>query len=136
MKRIVYTLFMSGALLLACATPTENENLPEESQETESAENIEEEEANAEAMTPATEDEIEQAESVSEFSNYEEIEYQDIFNPDEYEAHLITDNPGTRVFIFRDGEQQAYKTIYIKSENRLKLINIANNEMLLNEVIN
>lgn len=135
MKRLMYILFTSGALLAACAGTTQDENEPNEVQETESVENMDGE-ASAEEMAPASDEEIEQADTVSESLDYEELAYQDVFNPEEYDARLITDNPGTRVFIFRDGEQQVYKTVYIKSDNRLKLIDIANNQLLLNEQIN
>jgi len=89
-----------------------------------------------EDMAPASNEEIENSESVLEFGNYEELSYQDFFNPEEYGARLITDNPGTRVFIFHDGEQQAYKTVFIKNDNRLKVIDINNNELLMNERMN
>ena len=137
MKRLIYTFTIGLALLSACSTPVENEttNETEESQEDETVETTEEMPTEDE-MAPASDEEIEQAESISEFTDYPELVHQNVFNPEDYDAWLVTDNPGTRVFIFRDGEQQAYKTVFIKSDNRLKLIDIANNELLLNERIN
>lgn len=133
----MYTLTIGLTLLAACSDASDNElsNQPEEAQETEAINNIETEES-SEEMAPASEEDLEQSEAVSEFTDYPELSSQDIFNPEAFDTRLVTDNPGTRVFIFRDAEQQVYKTVYIKSNNRLKVIDLANNELLLNKIIN
>lgn len=49
------------------------------------------------------------------------------------EGYLVTDNPGTRVIIFVEEGRQAYKSIYIKSDNRLKLADFEANELMIDE---
>ena len=79
---------------------------------------------------------LESAESVSEYAAYEELAAQDVFNPADYDGHLVTDNPGTRIFLFRNGDMQMYKTIFVKNNNRLKVIDLQADQMVYNEQIN
>lgn len=88
-----------------------------------------------EEMESATSEEIQLAETPDDYSSYPELAAQDIFQPSDFTGHLITDNPGTRVFIFKEGETQAYKTVFIKNNQRLKVIDLVNHELLMNEQI-
>lgn len=51
------------------------------------------------------------------------------------ESYLITDNPGTRVVVFVENGEQVYKSIYIKPENRLKLVDLKANELMIDEEV-
>ena len=54
----------------------------------------------------------------------------------EYEVVVETDNPGTRVMFYEIGGEKYYKTIFVKKENRLKIIDIQNNNgQIYNETI-
>lgn len=53
-----------------------------------------------------------------------------------YEAHIETDNKGTRVIFFEDEEgQKAYKSIFVKEANHLKLISLNDDGLIYNDVI-
>ena len=93
------------------------------------------EDVSDEDMASADDEELESAEKVSDHEEYEELSAQDFFNPDDYTSHLVVDNPGKRIFVFEDNGQQAYKTIYIKKANRLKIIDLKNDDLLMNEII-
>ena len=110
----------------------------EESEENESdtdSEEASDEDVSDDDMASADEEELESAEKISDHEEYEELAAQDFFNPDDYTAHLVVDNPGKRIFVFEDDGQQAYKTIYIKKTNRLKIIDLKNDGLLMNEII-
>ena len=117
---------------------TDNVEETEESEENESdadSEEASEEDVSEDDMASADEEELESAENVSDHEEYEELSVQDFFNPDDYTSHLVVDNPGKRIFVFEDDGQQAYKTIYIKKANRLKIIDLKNDDLLMNEII-
>lgn len=117
---------------------TDNVEETEESEENESdadSEEASEEDVSEDDMASADEEELESAENVSDHEEYEELSAQDFFNPDDYTSHLVVDNPGKRIFVFEDDGQQAYKTIYIKKANRLKIIDLKNDDLLMNEII-
>ena len=119
------------------AEETEDEDTTE-SDENESdadSEEASDEDVSEEDMASADEEELESAEKVSDHEEYEELSAQDFFNPDDYTSHLVVDNPGKRIFVFEDNGQQAYKTIYIKKANRLKIIDLKNDDLLMNEII-
>lgn len=141
-------------LLAACGNTNTDEDLTpdnEPSEQLDDTENVEEtennltendetdtadEEVNEDDMAGVSEEELEETETVSDHENYEELAAQGYFDPVEYNSRLITDNPGTRIFIFENEGQQAYKTIFVKRANRLKVIDLVNDELLMNEIIN
>ncbi len=132
MKKIISALLLT-TLLAGCAGG--NEELPEENEELEVSENVEEmedeneqeneldaeevqdesHEVTEEDTASASDEEMDEAEEVDNYADAGELSKQDFFDPEEYDGHLITDNEGTRIFIFRDGDQQMYKTIFIKN---------------------
>lgn len=112
---------------------TESSMVEEESSTVVESEEMEADEADLEEVTDS---DLESAEKVSEYAEYEELDAQDIFNPSDYEGHLVTDNQGTRIFLFRDGDNQMYKTIFVKNNNRLKVIDLQADQMVFNEQIN
>lgn len=83
----------------------------------------------------ATEEDFSESEAESPNEKYKELTIQDYFNPEDFETHLVTDNPDSRVFIFSERDQPAYKTVYIKPDSRLKIINLTTHELLMNERI-
>lgn len=86
-------------------------------------------------LEDVSDSELESAEKVSEYAEYAELGAQEIFNPSDYEGHLVTDNQGTRIFLFSDGDNQMYKTIFVKNDNRLKVIDLQADRMVYNEQI-
>ncbi len=55
---------------------------------------------------------------------------------DEYEEIVKTDNANKRVILFEDqNHNKLFKSIYIKHDNRLKVIDLAKDQMIFNEVI-
>ena len=142
-------LFIASFTLAACAA----ENNSDSSEAVESMETIESEVSSApesvetsehssqesetasEDLEGVTEEELANAESVSEYDSYEELVYQDVFNPEQYQGSIVTDNQGKRIFLFSDGQNQIYKTIYIKHDNRLKIIDLQEDDLVYNKII-
>ncbi|HJB24874.1 MAG TPA: hypothetical protein H9946_12110 [Candidatus Jeotgalibaca pullicola] len=142
-------LFIASFTLAACAA----ENNSDSSEAVESMETIESEVSSApesvetsehssqesetasEDLEAVTEEELANAESVSEYDSYEELVYQDVFNPEQYQGSIVTDNQGKRIFLFSDGQKQIYKTIYIKHDNRLKIIDLQEDDLVYNKII-
>lgn len=147
MKNLLLLGISFLALLTGCTTEVSEESTNVDQQSaaqtvttnaatTEETSQKHSEETNNEAdLAPVSEEELENSEAVSSLENYEELSSQDYFNPEDFQAHLITDNPGTRVFIFHEGSEQAYKTVFIKDDKRLKVIDLVNNELLMNDII-
>lgn len=81
------------------------------------------------------EEELNDAE-VIEQSDYPEFNaLQEEIALETLESYLITDNPGTRVVVFVENGEQVYKSIYIKPENRLKLVDLKANELKIDEEV-
>ena len=79
------------------------------------------------------EEELGSADDIQQ-SEYPELStLQEMIDLETVESYLITDNPGTRVIVFVEDGEQAYKSIYIKSDNRLKLVDFEANELMLDE---
>lgn len=134
-KRKLIVLFMAAITLGACTTE-------DDAGETEALDPIEEEAAVEEApdesvvtdeeLAPVSDNELTEAERIDDISQYDEFSEQDIFDPTGYDAYLITDNGSTRVILFNDGDDQMFKSVFIEEDNRLKIIDLQNNELLLN----
>lgn len=83
-----------------------------------------------------TDQDLEGAETVSNVSDYEELAYaQDKVDFSKLKGYIVTDNPNKRVILFEDGHKKAYKTIFIKNANRLKVIDLQGDGLVLNEKI-
>ncbi|OJF95340.1 hypothetical protein [Alkalibacterium sp. 20] len=134
-KRKLIVLFLAATTLAACTTD-------DGAGETETLDPIEEEAAieeepgealvTDEEMAPISDEELEQAEVIDDLDQYPEFAEQDAFDPTVYDAYLITDNGSTRVILFQDGDEQVFKSVYIEEDNRLKIIDLQNNELLIN----
>ena len=160
MKKIFYSVLLLTAFLAGCSDnkeetedintapeisetteeedseATTDEEEQENNEEEETTEKEEDKEEEMEDEEAVSDEEINEADKVDDFADADELSKQDYFDPEDYEGRLITDNPGTRIFIFREGEKQVYKTIFIKNDQRLKVIDLMNNELLMNERIN
>lgn len=127
MKKHVVIL---GSLLLltGCAN---DEMGKEDTQPTTTHEEVEE-----------TENELEEQKSTtnnpsSDLEKYEEFDivaqYIDI---ETYQGVVQTDNQGKRVILFEDsGGHERYKSVYIKQDNRLKIISFDDDGLLYNDKI-
>lgn len=136
-----YLLIIAIVTLTACSSnKDDNLSLSEESDTTqqEITENHSETETETleEDFEQVTNSEIQAADTPTDYSVYPELSAQDIFQPEEYTGYLVTDNPGTRIFIFSQDDIQTYKVIFVKNRPRLKVIDLINNELIMNQSIN
>ena len=125
-----YLLMIAIFTLTACASNKDSNSisLSEETNTTQ--------QKHSEYYESATDSEIQTADTPTDYSEYLELSSQDIFQPEDYTGHVITDNPGTRVFIFSQDGTQTYKVIFVKNEQRLKVIDLINNELIMDNSIN
>ena len=72
-----------------------------------------------------------------EIADYEEAEViEDHIDIADMDVKVETDNPNKRVLLFSDNDKVMYKTIYIKEKQRLKIIDIyEDNGQIFNETI-
>lgn len=147
MKRILTLMLTIGLMfgLVACGgndeeTPeketteesTETTEETEVEEETTPEEEIEEPEEKAEESTSETE-----TKGNSEIADFEEASViEDEIDVSELDVKVEADNDNKRVILFTDGNRAVYKTIFIKNDQRLKIIDINDNEgQIYNEVI-
>ncbi|MBM6615071.1 hypothetical protein JTF06_09255 [Desemzia sp. RIT804] len=120
-------LLLALTLLMFAGCGDEEFEAPGNNEVTTSSEIVEEE------FEQVPEEDYESADPI-QATDYPELSaIQEEIDLDTVEGHLVTDNPGTRVIIFVEDGQQAYKSIYIKSDNRLKLVDFKANELLIDE---
>ncbi|MFD1065093.1 hypothetical protein [Oceanobacillus locisalsi] len=136
------SLQLIGLLLLltiisACQSDTEqevnnqNDESGETTQENESdiAGDVSEEPDNETAAN-------ENADSAYEYEEQEVIEGQ--IEEGTYDVIVETDNPGSRVMFYEINGEKYYKTVFVKEDNRLKIIDIQNDEeqgLIYNDII-
>lgn len=83
-------------------------------------------------------DDQKSADDSSSLSEYEEYPYLDkeIDNLDNYDPIVETDNPNKRVILYKaDNNEKKYKSIFIKRQNRLKIIQLDDNGEIFNKII-
>ncbi|WP_423188761.1 hypothetical protein ACO1PF_09215 [Alkalibacterium sp. f15] len=134
-KRKSIVLFLAATTLAACTTDDgvgETETLDPIEEEAAIEEEPGEAVVTDEEMAPISDEELEQAEAIDDLDQYPEFAEQDAFDPTGYDAYLITNNGTTRVILFQDGDEQVFKSVYIEADNRLKIIDLQNNELLIN----
>lgn len=96
-----------------------------------------EESTTSEEPALATNEELADAEQVTQVMDYEEMgTVEKSINLNGTEAYLLTDNPGSRVVIFTAENQQVYKTIFVKNTKRLKVIDLKENQLVVNQILN
>lgn len=160
MKKVVLILFASMLFVLgACSSNddqdqssngTDNNASTEESpvetsddatkeDEKSTEDDVEtEDQADDNSENEATDDSEDGTESsnneLADFPEYETLV--DEIDVDTLEAKIETDNPNKRVILYADdsGKNQ-YKSIFIKKQNRLKIIQFDDNGQVFNEVI-
>ncbi|MBO0992562.1 hypothetical protein [Bacillus sp. SD088] len=126
MKKLIIMLSML-LLLTACANNT-NESTTEQKQavSTETEEN--------QTVSDAEEAKEDSKEELTSFLEYDTLVVE--INIKDLKADVKTDNANKRVIIFKDesGEKK-YKSIYIKKEERLKIISLDDEGQIYNEII-
>lgn len=157
MNRILTIIFTMGLLLglVACGnnsesdvekSTTDSDAKTEEQQAEDQGTDVEEEDATDESMKEedATKDEDTEEEAsdnpdhtnsaIADFEEASTIEEQiDIAGLD---VEVKTDNQNNRVILFKDGDKAVYKTVYVKHDQRLKIIDIIDDEgQIYNEII-
>lgn len=142
MKKRQVAFFALSLMLAGCGTQnnaSENETAESQKSQTSSAlqeSNKSEESSSSEELNQATEEELSDAEQVNSVMEYEEMEtVQKEVNLNEYDAYLFTDNPGSRVVVFMEGNQQVYKTIFVKNNKQLKVVDLQENQLIVNQKI-
>ncbi|MDN6627088.1 MAG: hypothetical protein L0K82_07725 [Pisciglobus halotolerans] len=123
----------SSMMESSAAESSESDKNSSESASIESSESANED---ANDDTEATEQDLIGAETVSDASDYPELEYaQKKVDFSGLDGYIVADNPNKRVVIFKDNQEQVYKTIFIKRNNYLKVINLGGEGLILNESI-
>ncbi|SFK25362.1 hypothetical protein SAMN04488569_101821 [Marinilactibacillus piezotolerans] len=134
MKKIL-SLFLATALLGACTEGDSGSETITTEEEAAVEEEVSDTVATDQEMAPASDSELEDAEVITDLSDYEEFKDQDVFDPTQFETYAVEDNTAVRVIIFLEDDEQVSKTIYIKEDNRFKVIDLRENELLLNTPI-
>lgn len=138
-------LVLVGALSILLAGCGNNEPVQEPDATDDSTKSLEENSVN----TPP-EDNIEAEEQASEgeshsslksesskFESYEEYnKIAEVANVDGLNGIVETDNSGTRVILFEDERgKKTVKSVYVKKENRLKVISLDDDGLLYNDIL-
>lgn len=143
LQKSVCVLFGTVIILAACSSndvhngAIENEKVEEvevEQVETGSAPEQEVENEDDQEESETTDQEQEVSAQGEEFPEYEKIT--EIVNIADHTVQTVTDNEGKRILLFidNDGEKQ-YKSIFIKHDERLKVIELNGGGQIFNERI-
>ena len=153
MKRLLILLAAVGIMfgLVACGSndeDTTDNDTTEENTETTEENDVDEEPSSEkedepedtekadepEKSTPEDDNDEDDGSEISEFKESSVIE--DEIDVSDLNANIETDNNNKRVILFKDGDKAVYKTIFIKNDDRLKIIDIGNDEgQIYNETI-
>lgn|SRR5699024_366728 len=153
MKRLLILLAAVGIMfgLVACGSndeDTTDNDTTEENTETTEENDVDEEPSSEkedepedtekadepEKSTPEDDNDEDDGSEISEFKESSVIE--DEIDVSDLDANIETDNNNKRVILFKDGDKAVYKTIFIKNDDRLKIIDIGNDEgQIYNETI-
>lgn len=116
---LVFTLF----LLAGCSTEQEDTTAPETAVE-------------VSQMDGVSKEELDSAEVIEELADYPETEtIQETIDLTDLTGYVISDNPGTRILIFTHEDNQVYKSIFVKDENHLKVIDLEQNDLVIDETV-
>lgn len=145
MKKMLMILF--GTLLLAgCGSTQQADNSDKEDtpviEEQEVEENSQDEGQSEEELFQETEELGEVIES-SESANHDNLtdfaEFNTLSDHIDLDTHsniVKTDNKGNRVILFKNEQgHMAYKSVYVKHKDRLKIIHLPEDKLVFNEVI-
>lgn len=144
MKKTLIILF--GLLLLVgCSNNNdaeqpkvdkEDQNQAEQNQDqAENPDASEDEEANTEDATTDDATETDKNDHLKEFNEFDVLAAELDLNT--YEGVVETDNNGNRIILFQDATgKKEFKSIFIKNDNRLKIVQFDNEDNLLfNDII-
>ncbi|PWA09693.1 hypothetical protein DCC39_12690 [Pueribacillus theae] len=84
------------------------------------------------------EEEIEKAKVATTTEDYEDLQSIDEgqFNPSDYEVRILTDNANKRVLMFIDDhDKRSFKTVNVKHDHFLKVIDIQQNQLVMKKNI-
>lgn len=116
---ILFTLF----LLAGCNIEQENTTASETA-------------AEVSQMDGTSDEELDSAEVIEELTDYPEtVTIQETINLTNLTGYVISDNPGTRILIFTNEGKQVYKSIFVKDEERLKVIDLEQNDLVIDETV-
>lgn len=141
MKRTLTLLVTIGIMfgLVACGGDDEETLEPNETEDNTATEEKVDEEAveEPEETEKEIEEPVSETETNSEITDFEEastIEAE--IDVSDLDVEIETDNQNNRVILFKDGDKAVYKTIFVKNDKRLKIIDIIDNEgQVYNETI-
>lgn len=106
------------------AADTDN-NASENAAENENADNAGNNEDNADENADTNKDAANDSDIPADLEDFEEAEVlSKHIELDKVSSKVETDNPNKRVILFEDDGEKVYKSIFIKNENRLKIIDI------------
>lgn len=143
--KLPIAILLATLTLGACDTDTTEETPTEPTDQETSIDTLEEQAAEDddptdavvtdEQLAPVSEDDLDGAETIDNLDEFEEFTEQDTFNPENLDAHLVMDDSSERVIVFTENGEQAFKSIFVKEDNRLIIINLNDQEVLQNDPI-
>lgn len=120
-------LLLTLGLLAGCSTEQQTDS------EQDSTAIVSSEDAVEESVSK---EELNEAEVIDDLTEYPETTaIQETIDLTELTGYVISDNPGTRILIFTNEEKQVYKSIFVKDEKQLKVIDLEQNEVLIDETM-
>ncbi|WHZ32581.1 hypothetical protein QNK01_02915 [Desemzia incerta] len=120
-------LLLTLGLLAGCSTEQKTDS------EQDSTAIVSSEDAVEESVSK---EELNEAEVIDDLTEYPETTaIQETIDLTELTGYVISDNPGTRILIFTNEEKQVYKSIFVKDEKQLKVIDLEQNEVLIDETV-
>lgn len=109
-------------------TPPEDNSEAEQEAAEGSSDSLDESADEDTAPAPPEDNELESYEEYSKIAEVADVSGQ--------KAIVETDNPGTRVILFEeDNGKKTIKSVYVKKENRLKVISLDDDGLLFNDII-
>ncbi|MGG3890527.1 hypothetical protein [Metabacillus fastidiosus] len=82
--------------------------------------------------------EVNVGEETTEWSSLPEYEkIMEVIDENNYTFQMMTDNQGKRIlFLTNNNDEKIYKTVFVKSEKRLKIIKVNGSGEIFNDIIN
>lgn len=121
------TLLFTLLLLAGCSTEQQTDSVQDNSAVVGSEDAVEE---------SVSEEELSEAEVIDDLTEYPEIAaIQENIDLTELTGYVISDNPGTRILIFTNENKQVYKSIFVKDENHLKVVDLEQNDLVIDETL-
>lgn len=118
-------LLLVGLLTFLLAGCTSNESVQEPVANDENTESVED---NSVSNPPSDTNNLEAFEEYQQISEIADLEG--------LNGIVETDNPGTRIIFFEDENgRKTLKSVFVKKENRLKVISLDNEGLLYNDIL-